>query len=68
MQQLYGIAYHHTQSLDYKFNGSISYQARKDKRKADVKLERELDLLEQMVINSPAEDKRIDELYVLLCG
>ena len=68
MQQLHGIAYTHSQSLDCHYNGSIAYQARQQKRKDNEVLERELDRLESLVMTSPLEDERINEIYELLCS
>ena len=65
---VYGIAYSHRQSLDYQYNGSLGFQARQQQRKDNEKLERELDVLESLVMTSPLEDKRINEIYELLCS
>ena len=65
---VYGIAYTHSQSLDCRYNGSLEYQARQQKRKDNEVLERELDRLESLIITSPLEDERINEIYELLCS
>jgi len=66
MSQIYGLAYNHRQSVDYQQNGSIGFQARQAAKKEYDLLEKELDKLESMVINSPLEKERINCLIFKL--
>ena len=66
--QIYGIAYNHYQSVDYKLHGSKSFQAELEAERELNKLYRELDKLEHIDFRkrTDEQDARIDELYNIL--
>ncbi len=64
-----GIAYSHTQSLDYYYNGSLADQARRERDRELQDLTYELNRLEKIhfISRTDEEDKRIEEIYSLVC-